>query len=83
MQDVVQFEVGFELRFIEGVARLPDFFGIKGPVPGGELEAALLLVDELLHVGRFLARVRDRRRRELASNLLTVATSCAVWSSSW
>ena len=36
-QDVVQFEVGLDLRFIEGVARLPHFLGIEVPVPGGEL----------------------------------------------
>ncbi len=64
-QDVIQLEVGLDLRFVESVTRLPDLFGIKGPVPGSELEAALFLIDQFLHVGRFLARVRDRGRREL------------------
>ena len=34
------------------------------------MKAAFLLVDQLLHIGRFLTRVRDRRRRELHKQLV-------------
>ena len=41
-QDVVQLVVRLELRFIECVARLPNFLRIKIPVAGCEFEAAVL-----------------------------------------
>ena len=38
------------MRFVEGVTRLAHFLGIKIPVPRGEFESAVLLIDHLLHL---------------------------------
>ncbi len=50
LQDVIQLEVWLDLRFVEIVLRLAHLVRVKLPVPGFELEAAVLLVDESLNV---------------------------------
>ena len=42
LQHVVEFEVGLDLRLVEIVSRFADLFGVKLPVPGLQLEAAML-----------------------------------------
>jgi hypothetical protein len=60
---------------VERVLRLAHLLGVEGPVPRLELErrlalGRLFLVDHRLQVGRFAARVGDRRRRELAEHVV-------------
>ena len=45
---MIQLVVWTQLRFVERVARLTDFFGIKIPVRRRNLEPAFLFIDELL-----------------------------------
>ena len=69
-EHIVQLEVRAQLRFIELVLGLAHLLGVVGPVPGGELEAALLGVDQLLHVGCLLPGVGHGRRGEVIQQLV-------------
>ena len=71
MQDVVQLEVGLQLRFIEGVARLAHLLRNRSPNPtDASWKPPFSWSIDRLHVGGFLARVRHRRRREFAEQLI-------------
>ena len=73
LQHVVQLEVGLDLLLVEIVLRLAHLLGVEVPVPGLELEAALLLVDDGLDVlgfgGGACRRGRHRCVHELQRRL--------------
>ena len=68
-EHVVELEVRFHLRLVEGVAGGADFFRVKIPVAGGGGEAARFAgefgVNDLLNVRGLFARVGDGGRGEL------------------
>src|SRR6202022_1875887 len=67
---VIQFVIRAQLRFVEGVAGLADFFGIKVPIPRRNLEPTVFLIDNLLHIGGFAFGVGDRGRCEFAEKFV-------------
>ena len=67
---MVQFVIRAQLRFVESVARLANFFGIEIPIPGRDLGPAVFLIANLLDVGGFALGVSDRRRREIAQKFV-------------
>src|SRR5437762_7841968 len=77
--DVVQFVIRPQLRFVESVARLADFFGIEIPIPGRNLEPVVFLIDNLLHVGGFALGVSDRDRKSTRLNSSHRCISYAVF----
>jgi hypothetical protein len=68
--DMIQFVIRAHLRFIEVVFRLAHFLGIQIPIACRDLEAAFLMIDDLLLLGRFTLRVRDRRGREIGQKFV-------------
>ena len=59
LQHVVELEIGLDLRIVEIVPGFANLLGVEVPVPGLELEAALLGVDHGLDIFRFLAALRS------------------------
>ncbi len=68
-QHAAELEVGLDLGVVEGEVRLAHLLGVELPVPRRELVAGLLVVDELLHARRLLARLGDRRRGHVGEEL--------------
>jgi len=55
LQNIVQFEIGLNLRVIEIVLRLTNLLGVIVPIVGSDLESTLLSVDHGLDVFCFLS----------------------------
>ena len=81
LEDSLEVEVRPDLRLVEVVLGLAHFLGVKIPVGGAEREPALARVDQLLHVGRFAARLFGRGGHEIGQELLRVLGVRAIWSS--
>ncbi|OEZ67299.1 hypothetical protein JAB2_24200 [Janthinobacterium sp. HH100] len=64
VQHAVEFQVRFQLVFIEIETLLAQLVRVDGPVGRCHLETALFRIDHLLQVGRFAARIRDGRFRQ-------------------
>ena len=74
LQHVIELEVRRDARLIEIVACLAHLLRIERPVPGlqgegGRAAHPRLRVDQLLDVGGFRARARQRRRGHLADHV--------------
>ena len=70
LQHIVHFQIGLELRLVEVVTRRAHFLGVVGPVPGFQLEAALLGIDDRLHVGGFDLGVGNGGRGQVREQLV-------------
>ena len=57
LEHIVELEIGLHLRIVEIVTRFADLLGVEVPVPGLELEATLLGVDDGLNVVGVAARL--------------------------
>ena len=69
MQHTVQLEVGLDLGFVECIVGFAHLLGVVLPIPRREPEAALLAIDQRLHLAGFGPGLGRCRRHEIGQQL--------------